>query len=209
MTPKDLCPLCNSVSESFYRDNFLICTGCSGIFRPRKFLLTPEDEKTRYSLHNNDANDIRYQHFVSPITDAVLKGHQPGHSGLDFGSGSGSAIAKVLNDKNYNISQYDPYFRNYPELLEKKYDYIVCCETIEHLYEPAKEFKLFKKILLPSGRLYCMTLPYSPDINFGDWYYKNDPTHVFLYQKETFEWIKNNFGFSSLAINHRLITFNY
>jgi hypothetical protein len=55
--------------------------------------------------------------------------------------------------------------------------------------------------------LICMTLIYQPDINFENWFYKNDPTHVFLYQIETIQWIKNYFGFNDVFIEGRLITF--
>ena len=54
-----------------------------------------------------------------------------------------------------------------------------------------------------------MTYLYHDDINFDAWYYKNDPTHVFIYRAETIEWIKNHFGFSSVTIDHRLITFDF
>jgi hypothetical protein len=54
-----------------------------------------------------------------------------------------------------------------------------------------------------------MTHLYDPSIEFNSWYYKNDPTHVFIYQKETIEWIKQRFNFSSVAIEGRLITFSY
>ena len=62
------------------------------------------------------------------------------HTGLDFGAGTGPVISKVLKDNEYKIKQFDPFFHNYPELLKEKYDYIVCCEVMEHFYDPAKEF---------------------------------------------------------------------
>jgi hypothetical protein len=52
-----------------------------------------------------------------------------------------------------------------------------------------------------------MTLLYSKDIDFDTWFYRNDETHVFFYQAKTLEWIKNNFAFSRLEIEKRLITF--
>ena len=45
-----------------------------------------------------------------------------------------------------------------------------------------------------------MTDLYDESIGFHKWYYKNDPTHVFIYQKKTIEWIKNNIGFSDVKI---------
>ncbi|WP_321540387.1 methyltransferase domain-containing protein [Flavobacterium piscinae] len=71
----------------------------------------------------------------------VLKDFSSKHSGLDFGSGTNSVIVKLLKDKNYNIVEYDPFFSNQPEVLEKRYDYITCCEVIEHFHHPFEEFK--------------------------------------------------------------------
>ncbi|MEF8835931.1 MAG: methyltransferase domain-containing protein, partial [Candidatus Thermoplasmatota archaeon] len=78
-------------------------------------------------------------------------------------------------------------------------------EVIEHFHDPKTEFNRLKDLLLPNGRLYCMTYIYTDDIDFDSWGYKSDFTHAFLYQQETFEWIKENFGFSSLNIDGRLI----
>ena len=52
-----------------------------------------------------------------------------------------------------------------------------------------------------------MTNIYHDGIDFEQWYYKNDPTHVFIYTHDTFDYIKNEFGFSELVIEGNLITF--
>ena len=161
----------------------------------------------RYEEHNNDVNDEKYQQFVSPITSAILKTHSAEDLGLDFGAGTGPVISKVLKDNNYSIFQYDPFFHKYPELLNNKYGYIACCEVIEHFYNPHKEFSLLKKLLKKDAILYCMTDLYDESIDFHTWYYKNDPTHVFIYQKHTIHWIQEEFEFSNVKIEGRLITF--
>ncbi|MGO1820189.1 MAG: hypothetical protein ACTH0S_10965 [Senegalia sp. (in: firmicutes)] len=55
------------------------------------------------------------------------------------------------------------------------------------------------------GSIFCMTSLYDEDIDFKNWYYKNDETHVFFYHKKALEWIKNEFNFSDLAIDEKLI----
>lgn len=169
----------------------------------------PEKEKGRYESHNNDIYDERYQAFVSPVVESVLQDFTEGEKGLDFGAGPGPVISKLLQDKNYDIVQYDPYFYNDSTLLEKKYHYIVCCEVIEHFYTPQKDFELLKKLLLPGGKLYCMTQLYGEGIDFGRWHYKNDNTHVFFYQKETMLYIKNQFDFNHVRFSGRLIVFGH
>ena len=203
-----LCPLCHERGEIFYENKeqlFYNCSNCYGIFRAQESRLDPALEKRRYELHNNDIDDVKYQNFVSPITTAILRNNSSQHFGLDFGAGTGPVISKVLNDNQYKIDQYDPYFHNKISLLGKKYDYIVCCEVMEHFYDPEKEFDLLHKLLLPKGALYCMTELYNDSIEFSTWYYKNDPTHVFLYRKETLDWIKFKFCFAKVSIENRLI----
>ena len=192
---------------AFYRNKFFRCPQCVGIFVSGKLLLDRESEKARYEKHNNDVYDVKYQQFVSPITSAIFRDFTEEHIGLDFGAGTGSAISKVLADKGFKIKQYDPFFFPSAGLLEEKYDYIACCEVMEHFHRPEKEFSLLKRLLKPSGRLFCMTDIFNESIDFSKWYYKNDPTHVFFYQTQTLEWIMKKFGFSELFIKGRFIQF--
>lgn len=80
-------------------------------------------EKQRYTEHNNDVNDQRYQKFVVPITDFVRKNFTTAQIGLDFGSVTGPVVSKILTDSGYQIYQYDPFFSDDPELLADSYDF--------------------------------------------------------------------------------------
>lgn len=201
------CPLCNHYGEAFYQDLFFCCKECSGIFKAKRFLPTLEEERMIYKQHNNDVTDVRYQNFVSPIIAAVKNFYSTDSLGLDFGAGTGPVVSKILDDNGYTIKQYDPLFHNDTNVLKLKYDYIVCCEVIEHFHYPRKEFDLLKKLLKPKGHLYCMTHLYSREIDFSNWYYKNDNTHVFIYQPETLMKIKDIYNFFSLTKEGRLATF--
>jgi len=165
------------------------------------------NEKKRYLEHNNNVHDLGYQKFVNPIVNAVQKDFNNTTSGLDFGCGTGPVISKLLRDKNYSIATFDPFFDNNLNALKTTYNFIVCCEVIEHFHNPLKEFKLLKSLLKPKGKLYCMTDLFSANINFKNWYYKDDDTHVIFYHKNTFKWIEKNVGFSKVTVNNRLITF--
>ena len=204
------CPLCNSTSTLFCekpKHLFYKCDTCDGIFRPQHTFLTAEEEKTHYEKHNNDVFDERYQNFVSPIVNAVLQDFSSEAKGLDFGSGTGPVIAKMLMDKGYQVQNYDLFFANDVALLEQKYDYVSCCEVMEHFHQPYKEFELLKSLLLPKGKLYCKTEVFNNQKPFENWYYKDDFTHVFIYQHKTLEWIKTKFHFSNLVIKEKLIVF--
>lgn len=204
------CPLCNSAATLFCekpKHLFYKCTNCDGIFRPKNTFLTAEEEKEHYEKHNNDVFDERYQNFVSSIVNAVLQDFSAEAKGLDFGSGTGPVIAKMLTDKDYQVQNYDLFFANDVALLNQKYDYVSCCEVMEHFRQPYKEFELLKSLLLPKGKLYCKTEVFNNQKLFENWYYKDDFTHVFIYQPKTLEWIKTEFYFSNLIIQEKLLVF--
>ena len=149
------CPLCNSASTLFCekpKHLFYKCDTCDGIFRPKDTFLTAEEEKEHYEKHNNDVFDERYQAFVSPIVNVVLHDFTAEAKGLDFGSGTGPVIAKMLTDKGFQVQNYDLFFANEPSLLKEKYDYVSCCEVMEHFHHPYQEFELMKSLLLPKGK---------------------------------------------------------
>jgi len=204
------CPLCTSSGTVFYKFKsrlYFQCKNCSGIFMDKNLRPDKHQEKLRYEEHINDVENAGYQNFVSPITNAVLENFTKSDKGLDFGSGTGPVISKILKDNNYSVHKYDPFFHNYPEILKDKYNYIVCCEVMEHFYHPKKEFELLHELLVTNGKLFCMTDLWDETIDFHTWYYKNDQTHVFIYTKETVEWIQQNLGFSKVLIDGRLLTF--
>ncbi|MEX0997915.1 MAG: class I SAM-dependent methyltransferase [Flavobacteriaceae bacterium] len=207
------CILCKSkLSEPIYIENphrFYDCNCCGSIVRSSDTFPNDSIEIERYESHNNDVNDPRYQKFVSPITNAVQADFEPQNSlGLDFGAGTGPVITKVLNDNGYHLNLYDPFFHPDTSVLEQHYDYIVCCEVIEHFHQPLKEFQRLKNLLKPQGKLYCMTDIFRNQSAFGNWYYKNDPTHVIFYTEKSLQWIQKEVGFENLTIDNRLIVYS-
>lgn len=203
------CPLCSGSSSLFYKHkqrDFLQCRNCCSVFLHPKDFLSPEAEQAHYLQHNNDPEDKGYQDYIRPVVDAILQDFDANGNGLDFGSGTGSPIVKLLEDNNYNIKQYDLFFHNHTQVLQQQYDYIAASEVAEHFKEPHKEFSLLKSLLKSNGKLYIMTGLWLGNTDFASWYYKNDHTHVFLYHPSAFEWIKNEFGFRDVEIEGRVVT---
>lgn len=126
---------------------------------------------------------------------------------MDFGCGTGPVAAVELIKLGYKVNLYDPFFENHPQALKESYDFIICSEVIEHFHHPFQEFGLLFEMLNPGGKLYCKTVLYYNTMDFGKWYYKNDPTHVFLYSEESLMWIKKHFNFKKLEITSKLIVF--
>lgn len=204
------CLLCSS-SEVHVHPNmnqFCSCIHCKTTFRDPISFISRTAEKLRYEKHNNDVEDVGYQQFVSPIVQAVVRDFSNRHSGLDFGAGTGPVIAKLLTDRGFDIALYDPFFHPNHETLQKKYDFIICCEVIEHFHNPLKEFELLQSMLKANGKLYCMTALLPKTEKFANWYYKDDPTHVIFYSPENLGWIKDKIGFKKLNIDGRLVVFD-
>jgi SAM-dependent methyltransferase len=206
-----LCPLCKSDLTNEYCKSdevlFLHCDNCGLVFKHSNFFPSLEYEKKRYLLHQNDVEDKKYQKFVSPIVEIIKKQKSPKSKGLDFGAGPGPVITKLLCDNGYSVSLYDPFFYPDKSVLTTSYDFIICCEVMEHFRHPSSEFKLLRKLLKPKGTLYCMTQLIPKETAFENWYYQRDPTHLVFYSVQNIDWIKKQFGFSRVIIDNRLIIF--
>lgn len=202
------CILCAAKTGKFWKSKkreFVRCTNCGGIQLLPEYYVAEDIEKQRYLSHNNDVEDPRYQEFVSPITSRVLSDFSVKNTGLDYGCGTGPVATTELEKEGFSIALYDPYFYPDKSVLKNTYDFIICCEVMEHFYDPAGEFRELSQSLNPGGKLYCKTSIYSEDLDFDNWYYKNDPTHVFFYTRKSLEWIRDNLGFSVLEIEPKLI----
>lgn len=202
------CPLCAHGSALFYQFKqrvYYQCGFCAGIFLARDLWPSLQQEKSRYLEHLNDVTDARFQAFVSPITDAVKTCFTSTDKGLDFGAGHAPVITHTLQQHGYDIAAYDPLFFPEPALLTQRYHYICSCEVIEHFHRPAESFALLRRLLKPQGHLLCMTELYHEGIDFHRWNYKNDPTHVFIYHRNTISYIADKYIFLQPEINKKFI----
>ncbi len=207
------CLLChaNTVSQKAVIQSipFFECKTCGCIFKDPATFPSANEERQRYLLHQNDVTDAGYQKFVEPLVSRVRNDFHPTSTGLDYGAGTGPVITKLLTEKGYEMNLYDPFFHPNLEVLTTKYNFIVCCEVMEHFHRPQKEFHQLHSYLLPTGKLYCMTELYSEQLNFDDWHYKNDLTHVLFYTEDSVRWIADHVGFSKVEFDDRLVVFTY
>ncbi|MBI6120217.1 class I SAM-dependent methyltransferase [Salegentibacter maritimus] len=205
------CLLCKGATKKSWSDKnreFVECTHCGSIQLLPEYYISKKAEEARYLTHNNDVENTGYQDFVKPITSRILQDFSPEDNGLDYGCGTGPVISIQLEKAGYKTTLYDPYFHPNKEALKSQYHFIICCEVMEHFYKPKEEFKTLASLLKPGGKLYCKTALYSDKIDFNNWYYKNDATHVFFYTEKSLKWIKENLGFSGLEIRADSIVFS-
>lgn len=203
------CPLCNTSLQQRVDPKYLLCSSCGAYVMEQEHWLSEAEEKARYDTHNNDVHDLGYRKFVSPICSAIQNDFSPEHVGLDYGCGPGPVISVVLNEMNYQVQLYDPFYSPDPTYLKLHFDYIFSCEVFEHFFDPKGEIEKLISLLKPNGKLYIMTHLYNPEkeVEFSSWYYKKDPTHVFIYTEKTISYIAQHFSLELEKIDGRLIVF--
>ena len=73
-------------------------------------------------------------------------------------------------------------------MLSQTYDFVTATEVVEHFREPKADFSLLWSLVKQGGYLGLMTRQALDVGRFSNWHYKNDPTHISFWRKETFEW---------------------
>lgn len=189
-----VCPLCQySQIQPFSSDKrraYFQCLQCFLVFADRSTLLTAEQEKAQYDLHQNQLDDPGYRQFLSRLSLPLLSILTPDQkTGLDFGCGPGPLLAKMLTEAGKQMQIWDPFYAPEPQVLKQHYDFVSCTEAIEHFIHPAQEWRLWLDLLRPEGVLAVMTKRYTDHSSFSNWHYKNDPTHISFFHQRTFEFL--------------------
>lgn len=207
-----VCRICTQTTQPFYQyqqKDYFFCFNCQSVQLDDSCFLTTEQEKAHYQNHENVSSNSGYRAFVKPVTNAVMQYFNNKHIGLDFGSGQDAAVVAILKEKGYQIHAFDPFFFPDIEWEEQKFDFITATEVIEHLHHPLQTFIKLRDVLKPNGKLFLMTELLQTEITFGEWYYKNDPTHVIFYSAKTLQWLADYLGFSKVTIQKRLVVMGF
>lgn len=195
------CPLCATAQDLIWLQDlkrcYYRCAHCALIFADPASHLDATAEKAIYQHHQNDPADLGYRKFLNKLAAPLLArlGNCNGLKALDFGSGPGPTLHLMLAEAGLDTAIYDPYFANDASVLAQQYDVICSTEAIEHFYHPAKEWALWLSLLRPQGTLALMTRLAPDKAQFFSWHYKNDPTHVCFFSRETFEFLAQRDGF--------------
>lgn len=192
------CPLCGGARiGAFHRDrrrDYLRCADCRLVFVPPTQYLDAATEKAEYDLHRNDPGDPGYRRFLSRLAGPLLA-RLPAHSsGLDFGCGPGPALAALLEEAGHQVVLYDPFYAPDRTALQGHYDFITATEVVEHLHRPDEELARLWRLLRPGGVLGLMTKLVIDVEAFARWHYKNDPTHVCFFSRDSFAWLAREWG---------------
>jgi len=190
------CPLCFNGSTSSYRvvegREYFLCPDCDLIFIHPTLLPGPQEEFERYETHQNDPTDPGYIAFLSQLVRPMLGFLSPGAEGMDFGSGPVPAIGHLLKEARYEVASYDIFYADDPEVLNRSYDFVTASEVAEHLHSARPTLDRIWSCLRPGGIFGVMTGVRPRDIDFADWYYIRDPTHVIFFSERTMEWLSDH-----------------
>lgn len=195
-----LCLICSTasklVSENSSRRYFQ-CPECDFIALAPECRLTLDEERDRYKLHNNQVEDPGYRTFLSTLIPFIQKYVPKASLGLDFGCGPSPSLEIVLKEYGYQMRSYDPYF--FPELPSCKFDFVTCCEAVEHFHNPLIDFKIMRSRLKESSYLFLKTHLYEEQ-DLLKWHYSRDATHTSFYSLRNLEIIKQYCNFQKLEV---------
>ncbi len=187
------CSLCHCMAlEPFWADRrreYLRCRQCHLIQVPPAWHLTPEQEKAHYDLHENAPGDAGYRRFLSRTLNPVCARLAEGARGLDFGCGPGPTLSLMFRERGHDCAEYDLYYAPHESLLDQQWDFITATEVVEHLSAPGQVLDRLWSRLNPGGVLAIMTKRALDAQRFANWHYKNDPTHICFFHRDTFLWL--------------------
>ncbi len=197
--PDATCPLCGEQADQslYFQDTlrrYYQCTVCRLVYIPPEQFVTAGDEKKRYDLHQNFADDSGYQAYLSRLLHPMLQRLRPASRGLDFGCGPEPVLAELFRRAGHAMTAYDVFYQPEKQALEDRYDFITATEVAEHLRDPRQELERLWACLKPGGILGIMTQWVVPADQFPRWHYKNDRTHICFYSEKTFEWLARKWG---------------
>jgi hypothetical protein len=173
------------------------------------FFLSHDDEKARYESHENIEGDAGYEKFLGQLWNPLQKFLTVGQGGIDFGSGPGPALQKMIQQRGFHCEIYDPYYASNTAVLGRKYDFAVSTEVVEHFNFPRQAWMQLLSLVKPGGYLGVMTQfhPGGEEVAafFEKWWYARDPAHVCFYSEKTLRGTLESAGFEILEIHSPIV----
>ena len=209
LIPIEACLLCNSnLTESFHKDShreYFKCSICDFVFVPKIYHLSEKDERARYDTHNNNPEDERYRNFLTQLLNPLQERIHKNASGLDFGSGPGPTLSLMLEEEGHSVDLYDKFYERNDAVFDKQYDFITASEVVEHLSQPLVELSRLMGLIKCDGVLAIMTQILTPQIDFEQWYYKNDPSHIGFFSEKSLNYLAQKWQAELYVISEKVV----
>ena len=206
------CTLCSHHADFYCADrkrDYYRCLSCDLVFADPDSLINHSEEKAIYDFHENDAYDPRYRQFLSQLSEPLLEKLKTGMRGLDYGCGPGPTLNLMLEEQGMQVDLYDLYYFYDKSKLQQRYDFVTATEVVEHFTTPQYSWAELLGLLKPGGWLGVMTSlnNHMTTATFKNWNYKNDPTHVSFYSKQTMIWLAKRYDLSLQFVTDRVMLF--
>jgi len=204
------CLICGSDTEQFNDEQMDVetyhCGHCNVIFKDPASHEDLTVQKTRYDLHENNAEDEGYRRYFQKFLDFVLAQREIPSTALDLGCGRSTLLADMLTELGSDVDVHDPIYHPDTAYKNKTYDLITSVEVFEHLHDPMAVFQELISLLNPHGILAIRT-EFSPIEReaYLKWYYRRDPTHIVFFSPRTFEVMCQKAGVTYLQDNGKNI----
>jgi len=102
-----ICNLCRSDAASSFdtKDNktYWSCDICGCKYLDKSYFVDAQEEEKRYLEHNNDVSNSKYRAFLSKLSNPLKEKISLGAHGLDFGCGTGPALADMLIEEGFKV----------------------------------------------------------------------------------------------------------
>jgi len=180
------------------------CGRCELIVKSPDKFSDFKEQKMRYDLHENSADDIGYQKYFGRFIDFLLPQIDGVESALDFGCGASTLLSQMLKRYDIECDYYDPIYHPDLSFESRKYDLIVSVEVFEHLHDPRGTFEMLIGRLNTSGYLAIQTeFRSSSREEFLEWYYRLDPTHIVFFSPKTLETLSDIYSLVPISHNSK------
>lgn len=208
------CKICqattNVIKDSKKELIYYRCTSCGFISLNDESILNSTQEKEQYDLHNNGFESKGYVQMFEDFIDLAIEPYLGDiETALEFGSGPGPVLSKLLENRGLEVDIYDLYYSPLKVYECKVYDLITSTEVFEHLQKPLDILELLVKHTNKNGYIVLMTkFPPKDDKEFLAWWYRRDPTHISFFTPESFEVMAEKVGLKVLkTINQNIVVF--
>jgi hypothetical protein len=165
--------------------------------------LLPAEEKLRYSHHDNQATNAEYRNYLLGVSQEIDRIPVSDPMILDFGSGPDYVLTRVLREKGKQCVAYDPVYGLGMENLDRSYDIVILCETIEHVRDLHAEAHLLRRISKPVGYVLIRTQLYKNEKAVLDWWYAIDETHINFLNERSCAYLAKLLGKENFYSNNK------
>lgn len=209
-----VCKICKettrTIKDSKKELSYYRCDACGFVFLDDRQRVDKVKEKAQYDSHNNGFENQGYvQMFEDFIELAISPYLMTIKTALEFGSGPGPVLSKLLENRGLAVDIYDLYYAPAKVYEGKTYDLISSTEVFEHLQKPLEILELLAKHTNEQGYIVLMTkFPPKEDKAFLAWWYRRDPTHISFFTPQSFEIMAQKVGLKVLkTINQNIVIF--